>query len=145
MVYRPQWFALQELVCPHVFQKFGDRAWLFLDEKAVITLDWIRRTLDKPITVNDWAEGGEFSQRGLRCIQCSLVKEACNKGDVYLSAHILGRGFDFNVENMEADEVRIWLALNKNKLPYNIRLESNVPWVHCDTYDNGNRLTLFNP
>ncbi len=145
MVYRPQFFKLQELICPHVYNRFGDMAWLFLDDKCVIILDWLRRSLDKPIAVNDWHEGGRFDERGLRCIQCSLVKERQEQGVVYVSAHLLGRAYDFDVDGMTADEVRVWLALNKSQIPYNIRLERNVSWVHMDTYDNGNKLTFFSP
>ena len=144
MMYRPQYFWLTELVCPTVYHKFGDKAWMFIDEKAIVTLDWIRRTLDKPITVNNWWDGGEYDQRGLRCNLCSVVKSKTSKNEVYLSAHILGRAFDFDVDNMDADEVRVWLALNKSKLPYNIRLEKDVGWVHLDTYDTDSKIYLFN-
>jgi hypothetical protein len=143
MTYRPQFFHLTELVCKHVYDKFGDTAWLFLDEKAVITLDWIRRTLNKPITVNNWYDGGSFDERGMRCIQCPIVKNKCTNGEVYVSAHIHGKAFDFEVEGMDADEVRVWLAINKAQLPYNIRLERDVSWVHCDTYDTGSKIYLF--
>ena len=145
MVYRPQNFWLTELVCPKVYYKFGDKAWLFLDEKAVITIDWIRRTLNKPITVNDWWDEGTFDERGLRCNQCSLVRSKSNKGEVYVSPHISGRAFDFDVQGMTAGEVRVWLAINKNKLPYNIRLENHINWVHLDTYNTGNKIYIFEP
>lgn len=145
MTYRPQFFALYELVCPEVYNKFGDTAWMFLDDKAVITLDWIRRTLGKSITVNNWYDGGHFDQRGLRCIQCKIVYDKGVQGQVYLSAHIMGRAFDFDVEGMQSDEVRVWIAANKIKLPYNIRLEQEVNWIHLDTYDTGNKITFFKP
>ena len=43
-MYRPQFFFLSELVCPKVYHKYGDKAWVFLDEKGLWYLDWIRRT-----------------------------------------------------------------------------------------------------
>jgi hypothetical protein len=143
MQYRPQYFTLKEFACPDVYNKFGDMAWQFLDDKMVITIDWIRRTLGKPITINNWHNGGEFTQRGLRCIQCSLVKDKCIKGEIYESAHILGKAVDFDVEGMSADDVRIWIALNKDKLPYNIRIERDVAWCHLDTEDTGSKITFF--
>jgi len=145
MIYRPQFFDLQELVCKDVYDKFGQQAWLFFDEKAVIVLDWVRRTLGKPVTVNNWSDGGQFDERGLRCIQCSLVKKKCNDGIVYVSPHILGKAFDFDVEGMDAAEVRVWLAINKDKIPYPIRLENHVSWVHMDCEDTGKKIHLFNP
>jgi hypothetical protein len=143
MVYRPQFFKLYELICPEVYNKFGDMAWQFFDDKIVVNIDWVRRTLNKFITINNWHEGGEFDQRGLRCIQCKIVSDACHQGQVYVSGHILGKAFDFDVEGMTADEVRVWVALNKDKLPYPIRLEENVSWVHMDCEDTGNKISFF--
>jgi hypothetical protein len=145
MMYRPQFFSLNELVCPEVYNKFGDMAWQFFDDKAVITLDWVRRTLNKPITVNNWNDGGEYTQRGLRCSTCQLVRDAAIANKVYVSPHMLGKGFDFDVEGMSAEEVRVWLAINKDKIPYPIRLENNVNWVHMDCEDTGKKVFLFNP
>ena len=145
MMYRPQFFTLDELVCPDVFNKFGDMAWQFFDEKAVITLDWVRRTLNKPITVNNWHSGGDFTQRGLRCSTCQLVRDAALSNKVYVSPHMLGKAFDFDVEDMDASEVRVWLAVNKANIPYNIRLENNVNWCHMDVEDTGLKVYLFNP
>lgn len=145
MLYRPQNFHLTELVCEHVYKKFRDTAWMFLDEKIVIQLDTIRRLLNKPITVNTWWDMGSFSQRGLRCNLCSLVKDKTLAGELYMSAHNLGMAVDFDVQGMTADDVRLWIAVNKDKLPYNMRLEKSVDWVHLDVYNNGNKLTFFNP
>lgn len=145
MLYRPQFFKLHELVCQHVFDKFGEGAWLFLNEEAVVTLDWMRRALGRKITVNNWKDGGLFDERGLRCIQCPMVKEKSDRGVVYVSAHILGRAFDFDVEDMTAGEVRVWLAANKNRLPYNIRIENHISWVHFDTLNTGNKIYIFEP
>lgn len=145
MVYRPQFFTLQELVCKHVYDKYGEMAWMFLDDKAVITLDLIRRSLDRSITVNNWADGGKYDERGLRCNLCSIVKNQTEKDKVYMSAHCLGRAFDFTVDGISAGEVRVWIAANKNLLPYNIRLETGVSWVHMDTYDTGLKIHFFKP
>jgi hypothetical protein len=143
MIYRPQFFKLYEMVCPEVYNKFGDMAWQFFDDKIVVNIDWVRRTLNKPITINNWHEGGSFDQRGLRCIQCKIVSDACHQGQVYVSPHILGKAFDYDVEGITADEVRVWIALNKDKLPYPIRFEENVEWVHMDCEDTGNKISFF--
>ena len=74
MIYRPQHFILEEFVCKEVFYKYGERSWMFLDEKIIITIDTIRRLIGKPITINNWDSGGEFDERGLRCNICPIVK-----------------------------------------------------------------------
>ena len=145
MPYRPQFFDIKELVCPHVHKAFGEKAWMFLDDKALVILDWIRRSLDKPITVNDWADGGHYDERGLRCNLCPIVKTKTDNDKLYMSAHILGRAFDFDVQDWDASEVRVWIAANKNIIPYNIRLENSVNWLHFDTYDTGKKVYIFNP
>jgi len=145
MLYRPQNFHLTELVCKDVYDKYGDMAWLFLDEKIVITIDTIRRLLNKPITINNWWDGGSYSQRGLRCNICDIPKGKTINDELYMSAHCLGMAVDFDVKGMTADDVRLWIAVNKDKLPYNMRLEKNVSWTHLDCYNNGSKLTFFEP
>jgi hypothetical protein len=131
----PTYFTLDELVCEHVYNVFGKTAWQFFDPRLIITIDRLREKLNKPIYVNDWQVHGNLSQRGFRCIQCDLVKEAIAKGQLYVSPHMTGQAVDFDVEGLLAEEVRIWIKKNQNLLPYPVRLEKDVNWVHLDTRD----------
>ena len=135
MTYKPKNFSLEELVCPHVFKTHGQRAWAFFDERILETLQTIRELIGKPITVNNWSRGGQFSQRGCRCTACQIIKEKSAANKSYVSAHILFRAFDFDVEGMTAQQVRDFIVTNQDKLPHPIRLEGGVNWVHIDTYD----------
>lgn len=131
----PIYFSVEEMVCPHVFSKFQGNErmiWNFFDPRLLITLDKIREMLGSPITVNNWKDGGSFTQRGLRCNICPLVKEKTAKNSVYVSSHILGQAADFDVKGMSAAEVRSWLYEHKNLLPYPISVEKDVNWVHLD-------------
>jgi hypothetical protein len=56
-----------------------------------------------------------------------------------------GQGVDFDVEGMSAGEVRIWILSNQIKLGFPIRIEKNVTWVHLDSRDGGQKVTLINP
>lgn len=138
-------FELEELVCKDVFDKFGELAWRFFDPRLITTLDWLRERLNKPIHVNNWEHGGSYDERGLRCIRCSLVKEAITQNRLYMSAHMLGQACDLDVEGLVAEEVRQWLVKNKNILPYPIRLEADVNWVHLDIQDTGQKVYIFKP
>lgn len=144
-MYKCKHFILAELVCKHVYYKYGQTAWQFLDPRLLITLDWIREKLERKITVNNWIWGGDFTQRGLRCNLCALVKSKTEKGKIYLSPHPLGQGADFDVEGMTAGEVRAWLIENQEELPYPIRIESMVSWIHLDVRDTGNQIYVFAP
>lgn len=174
MIQKPVYFDLEELVCPHVFYRFGEVAWQFLNEKQLALMDWVRQTLNKPVFVNNWdqykksdyikyiaarasnklpiiikdlpeAPDGMFDERGLRCNMCNLVLKASTAGKIYVSPHITGEADDFDVQGMLAEETRQWLIKNQVKIPYNIRLEAGVSWVHMDCRDADKKVFLFNP
>jgi hypothetical protein len=90
------------------------------------------------MTVNNWKNGGRFSQRGLRHNASPMVKK---KSYMYLSAHMFGKAFDFDVSGMTSVEVREWINSNAELFPCKIRLERNmkgqpISWVHLDTMAN---------
>jgi hypothetical protein len=146
MIYEPIYFSLDELVCPHVYDKFGNISWQFFDSRLLITIDDIRQRIGKPIFINDWQVHGKFDERGFRCIQCDLVKSAIAEQRLYVSPHMTGQGVDFDVQGLLAEEVRQWIIKNQNLWPYPIRLEAGVSWVHLDTRDAGKgKVHLFNP
>lgn len=137
------YFHIRELVCPHVYEKFKERAWQFISTEILSTL-YVLRTivLKEPIFINNWFSQGSYSQRGLRCNICSLVKD---KNKCYLSAHQLGKAIDFNVSDKTAEEVRKIIKQNIDKFEYPIRLEEGTSWVHIDCYtlDDSVKLTTF--
>lgn len=126
-------FNIKELVCPHCYNKFKENAWQFLSTELLSVLYTLRYVIfNKPIIVNTWYKGGQFAQRGLRCNVCELVK---SKGSIYLSAHLLGRAIDFNVQELTSDEVNQIIKDNVDKFEYPIRLEQDTDgWSHIDTY-----------
>ena len=91
-----RFFQVRELVCSHVFSKWGERSWQFLSTDYLHNLLVIRRDiLQMPMVCNH--DGAE--QRGLRCNMCKMVKE---KKAAYLSSHTLGRAGDFSVQGLTA-------------------------------------------
>lgn len=174
MIDKPVYFELKELVCPHVYYRFGEVAWQFLHEKQLILMDWVRNSLNRPVFVNNWDQyensdyikevkrlalarlpiistdlpdtpKGLLDERGLRCNLCSLNLAKTYRGIIYCSPHFTGQADDYDVEGMTAEEVRQWIIANKYKLPYSIRLEKGVSWVHMDCRDAGEKVVLFNP
>jgi|SRR5665647_319207 len=130
------YFAISDLVCPHVHLKFGDRAWMFLSTIFLHTLLVIRRDILKaPMICNNYHARGIYDERGLRCNLCSLVRDKTMEGQVYLSAHITGQAGDFEVVGMSAKQARYLIMDNILQLSYPIRLEDSVTWLHVDTYD----------
>ncbi len=49
------------------------------------------------------------------------------------------------MEGMTASEVRIWLKQHEDRLPYPVRLEDGVDWVHLDCRNAGVKVYIFNP
>ena len=141
------YFAISDLVCPDTFRAFGQSAWQFLSTEFLHTLLIVRRDILKsPMICNSYTKGGgTFHQRGLRCNLCELVKDKTAVGKVYLSAHITGNAGDFEVKGMTAMQARQIIMDNVKLLPYPIRLEEGVSWLHLDIYDSGNNqpFTLF--
>lgn len=134
-----KYFDIKELVCNHIYDKFGEQAWMFLSTALLHTLLVLRtQIINLPMVVNTTA----MKQRGMRCNMCPLVKSKVN---VYVSAHITGNGIDFTCNSKSAEELRTMIKDNQDKLPYPIRLEESVNWVHLDVYNNcsGNKITTF--
>ena len=142
---KPDLFKLQELVCPHVFEKYGETAWSFFDPRLLETIDFIRYRLSKIIIINNWHKNGQFSQRGLRCTRCELLRKAIDEGTLYASPHIFGQAVDFDVLGFTAQEVREILISDAAALPYHIRLEAEVSWVHLDVRATDHKVYLFKP
>lgn len=139
-------FGLDEIVDEATYIKYGKTAWQFFDLRLLATMVVIRESIGKPITINNWNRG--LQQRGLRHNRSKMV---IKKKGIYLSAHMLGKAFDFDVQGMTAVEVREWLVENQDALPYKIRLENlmrNTPisWVHLDVISNTDnpKVYLFN-
>jgi len=156
MIYRCRHFVLSEIVCPHVLDTWGSLAWSWADERLTMTMDFLRDQLDAPIYINNYDMPEEtrlklglelFDERGLRCIQCDIVKKAIKAGKVYCSGHLRFQASDFNVHGMTPEKVRYWLTANSVLLPFPIRIEKGTSgWTHIDTANTGtNKVELFIP
>lgn len=122
-----QYFQVSELVCEHTHSKWGERSWQFLDTEYLHNLLVIRRDiLQLPMVCNH----DDAHQRGLRCNLCQIVADST---EVYLSSHVLGRAGDFTVQGITAREARSRIRNNAHLLPYPLRMEGGVSWLHIDT------------
>lgn len=123
-----EYFAIGELVCEHILDRWGKQSWQFLSTDYLHALLIIRRDiLQTPMTCNT---GTSYNQRGMRCNRCQLVK---TKGKAYLSSHVLGKAGDFTVSGMTAEQARQKIIAHADLLPCPIRLEGGVTWLHIDT------------
>ncbi len=135
-----EWFLLPELVCPHTFRKWGEKAWQFLDTDALRVLLALRcDILQVPLICN----GQGHTQRGLRCNICDIPAGKTRQGVQYLSAHTMGKAFDLTSPAMSAADMRRQIDAKADLLPCNIRVEDGVTWLHVDTFDTGQKVYHF--
>lgn len=127
-----KYFNIKELVCNHTYNKFGEASWQFLDTKLLHTLLVLRTEIFQTPMVINYA--GHY-QRGLRCNMCDLVK---SKDKVYLSAHILGKAVDVSMKTITGAQARQLIKKYQDKLPYPVRIEKDVNWLHIDVRDTYN-------
>lgn len=146
-----KYFKIYELVGKWTYRIHRERAWKFLDDDLLRCILIIREGIGKPMLVNNWYNGGRFSQRGLRTILQQIVKNFFYQGKLYLSAHLLGKAIDFNIQGMTASEIRKWIIDNQHLFPCKIRLEykmkgREITWVHIDTFweEKNPKVHLFN-
>jgi hypothetical protein len=145
VIFESIYFTLPEFVCGHVYDKYGLVAWQFFDIRLLVTIEKIREYLNKPIIINNWQTHGSFSQRGLRCVQCDLMKSIYQAGTLFVDPHAMGQAVDFDVQGLVSEEVRQWIIKNQNILPYPIRLEAGVTWCHLDIRDaSKGKVYIFN-
>lgn len=128
------YFSVADLVCDHTYAKFGAvKSWQFLHTELLHTILVLRtQILGVPMIVNY----GSKHQRGLRCNICQLVKDKTVKNELYLSSHINGAAIDFDAKGLTAEQSRQRIKEKADLLPFPIRLEKAVGWVHIDVYDD---------
>ena len=135
-MYKCKHFKIQELVSPIVYNQWGDKAWMFFDEDFLKDLDIIREHWGRAIIVNNWANGGNLKQCGLRSNLDDLVK---NKKTLYLSAHCMGKAVDMH-DSKGSNKALFNLVYNlieQKRLKKIKRLENlvNTPtWIHADQF-----------
>lgn len=127
-----QYFKASELVCSHIYVRWGESSWQFLDTDYLHALLVIRKDILKSAMI---CNNTSMTQRGMRCNRCDMVK---SKTTPYISAHILGKGGDFSVKGMTAEQARQKIKANAHLLPCPIRIENGVNWVHFDVRPQDN-------
>lgn len=170
-----KYFDLEELVCPHIFYKYGEWVWKFFDPRMLKMLEWTREK-HGPVYVNNWDQPeylnsdyikyirsrikaglpiisehvpespkGLLDERGVRCNLCSLYVKKTDKGILYISPHGRWQADDFDVKGRTPEEMRVWFVKQQIELPHSIRLERGTSWIHMDVVSSEQKVELINP
>ncbi len=144
--YKPKNFKLWELVDPDTYNRFGNKAWKFLDARAVEMLQRIRSELG-PCVVNTWHSQGMIKKYGYRSQSGFRPSHSVTGG--FYSQHRFGRAFDLIPLESSVTAVREYIILNPELYPYITRLEHGDyadTWVHFDiALTNKDKVHIFKP
>jgi len=67
-------FDLKEYTHPEIYKRFGDQSKLYINPQLFVLVQAIRDRWGKPITINNWHNGGRFINSGLRDYKNPLGK-----------------------------------------------------------------------
>jgi hypothetical protein len=124
--FRPKWFAIEELVGPDFYVKWGDRAWEWLRPELLITLDQMRDQFGS-ITINNWKTGGVFRESCLRDFKTDT--------GAGMSLHKFGCAADCKFKSITPIEVQSYILSRPEKFPWLTTLEDAAitkTWLHVD-------------
>ena len=119
-------FYIQEFVSRDFYNEHSDGSLKFIDQRIVLACQYIREKIAKPITINNWSDGGEREFSGLRPFVCKV--------GVAYSQHKFGRAADLKCDRMSSEEMRqlvkrYWPDLKK----YISTIEDDTDgWLHID-------------
>ena len=145
-MYKCRHFRIEELVSPEVYQKFGDSAWMFFSEDTLRDADTIRDTWPYAIIINNWLWGGTLKQCGLRSNLDQIVKDKTRRGQLYLSAHTMGKAFDLHDKYGRNKKLweHVYALMLAGRLKTLKRMENwkatstDGGWVHVDEFQADN-------
>jgi hypothetical protein len=138
-----KYFKPQELVSILHYNEFVDKDTIYAlftpELKGVVV--HIRESVGLPMTINNWHTYGAFQYRGYRDKTCSI--------GAVKSAHREGEAIDFDFRGITAERGRELIVQKAMKeLPYPIRIEEGVNWIHIDTrrvFTNDHKINYFRP
>jgi len=113
-----------------------------MDSKIIIIAQWLRDTLGKSITINNYATGGQYKESGLRSLTTTTGAKK--------SAHKEGKAIDIKVAGMTAKEVYDWCLDHQMEL-YGLgvrEIEDHAytkSWTHISTRGNHLAIKIIRP
>jgi hypothetical protein len=123
-----KWFKLYELLPPEIYCD-EDHGWDMLCDRLKQTIDYCRELFNAPLVINDWKNKGHRQNCGFRTKTCAVGAK--------FSAHKQGMAADIICSRLSAAQMRKILHDNADKLPFKVRLEANVSWLHIDVRTDG--------
>lgn len=140
-MYKCKHFKAHELVPPAIYEKFGERSFMFLDDRLLKLCDALREEFGSA-TINNYKYGGDRVASGLRSPDSPYYSPT--------SQHTFGRAVDMLFKNVESETVRDHIKDVSNHWCItagveSITLEDGVSWVHIDIRNGNAGVNSFKP
>jgi hypothetical protein len=131
-------FSDFEFVPESIYGIYRDKSIWFIDPKIVAMAQFIRDRFGKPVTINNYLNGGQYQHSAFRDYSCSIGAEN--------SQHRHGRAIDFRIYGMTSPEIRQDIIDNFKiyQAAGLTTIEGGTPtWVHADCrFTNSNSLLI---
>ena len=140
-MYKCKYFKAHEVVPPEIYEKFGERSFMFLDDRLLKLCDALREEFGSA-TINNYKWGGNRVASGLRSPDSPYYSPT--------SQHSFGRAVDILFKDYSAERVRSEIKENQAKFlisgnVYSITLEDGVSWLHIDIRNGNAGVNSFKP
>ena len=135
-----KYFKLAELLAPEYFED-QIASWILIDDRLKVNLDWLREKLGVPLTINNYSytksKNPKYIRRysGLRPMNCKIGAKN--------SRHKYGLAADIISNAITASSMRKFLKDHASEIPYPIRVEQGVNWLHMDVDNPSKKIIYF--
>lgn len=134
---RSKYFKVHEFVPEHIYKKYGEKAWRFIQLGLIRTYDTLKeRFPNGSITINNYFWNGNRHWSGLRTPKSPYYSET--------SIHSFGGAGDSIFSEYDIEEVRQDIINNPEIYPDVKGIEMEVSWLHVDVR-NEDEVVLFYP
>ena len=132
---KSKYFKIHELVPRKMYEKYGEKAWRYVDVRLIETIDKLKEHFNLgTMTINNYYWGGNREWSGIR------TPDSPNYS--YGSQHSYANAFDIVFSHYSAEEVRNYILENLDEFEYIKGMELEVSWLHIDVR-NEDKIVLF--
>jgi len=140
-MYKCKYFKAHEVVPPSIYEKFGERSFMFLDDRLLKLCDALRDEFGSA-TINNYKWGGDRVASGLRSPDSPYYSPT--------SQHSFGRAVDILFKDVPSEFVRDRIKEEPSQFliagnVYSITLEDGVSWLHIDIRNGKAGVNSFKP
>jgi hypothetical protein len=123
-------FELREFIDPVTYKELGDKSIEKIDKRLIDIAELLRTLTGKPVTINNWFNGGQYKESGLRRMDSPTGAKR--------SAHKEGKAIDCKVSGMTVAAVHaLVMAHEKEFYDAGVRQMEDISftptWTHLGT------------